>query len=192
MVARCGWVNEDPLYVSYHDREWGVPIYDDRTLFEFLVLESAQAGLSWYTVLKKRENYRRAFHNFDPVRIAAYDQSDIDRLLGDSGIIRNRLKIAAAIKNANAFLRVQQEFGSFHEYIWAFVDGKPTVNHWQTLAEVPASTPTSDRLSEDLKRRSFAFVGSTICYAHMQATGMVMDHVVTCYRHAELSIPIAT
>ena len=181
--TRCPWGDSDPLYVDYHDNEWGVPLHDDRRLFEMLVLEGAQAGLSWLTILKRRDAYRRAFDRFDPRRVAGYDDAAVARLLADDGIIRNRLKIRAAVTNARAFLDVQREFGSFDSYIWGFVDGRPIQNAWQTLAEVPARTPLSDALSKDLKARGFSFVGSTICYAHMQATGMVNDHVVDCFRH---------
>ena len=184
---RCQWVPEDnPLYVKYHDEEWGVPIHDDRLLFEFLILEGAQAGLSWLTVLKKRENYQEAFDNFDPRKVAAYDEQKIESLMQDSGIIRNRRKIAAAVTNAEAFLEIQAEYGSFDAYIWNFVDGKPLVNRWKTFKEIPAKTPLSDTLSKDLKKRGFKFVGSTIIYAHMQATGMVNDHTTDCFRYEEV------
>jgi DNA-3-methyladenine glycosylase I len=186
MKQRCGWAGPDPLYVAYHDEEWGVPVHDDRTLFEFLVLEGAQAGLSWSTILKKRENYRQAFDDFDPVKVAQYDDRKVAELLSNPGIVRNRLKIPSAIKNAQAFLEVQRKFGSFDAYIWQFVGGKPKQNAWKTLGEIPAHTPESDALSKDLKQRGFSFVGSTICYAHMQATGMVNDHLVTCFRYREL------
>lgn len=182
---RCFWATSD-LLIAYHDREWGVPLHDDRALFEFLVLEGAQAGLSWETVLRKRENYRRAFDRFDPVKVARYDAAKIKKLLGDAGIIRNRLKIEAAIKNARAFLTVQKEFGSFDRFIWQFVDGKPRRNRFRTRKDIPASTPESDAMSRELKRRGFTFVGSTICYAHMQATGMVNDHLVGCFRRDEI------
>jgi DNA-3-methyladenine glycosylase I len=177
---RCGWVNDDPLYMDYHDKEWGVPVHADTKLFELLVLEGAQAGLSWYTVLKKRDNYRRAFDGFDPHKVAAYDEAKVAELLGDAGIIRNRLKVQAAITNAQVFMRVQQEFGSFDAYIWRFVGGEPIRNHWHSLREVPATTPQSDAMSKDLKKRGFKFVGSTICYAFMQASGMVNDHTTEC------------
>lgn len=179
-MNRCGWVNQDPLYLDYHDKEWGVPVYDDRLLFEYLNLEGAQAGLSWYTILKKRENYRKAFDNFEPAKIVTYDEKKIEELLHNAGIVRNKLKINAVITNAKAFLRVVDEFGSFHEYIWSFVDGKPIQNHFKEMKDVPASTEISDKLSKDLKKRGFKFVGSTICYAFMQAVGMVNDHVVSC------------
>jgi DNA-3-methyladenine glycosylase I len=183
---RCPWSTTDPLYIAYHDTEWGVPVHDDRTLFEFLILEGAQAGLSWITILKKRENYRKAFDRFDPVKIADYDAKKIKSLLADAGIIRNRLKIAASIQNAKAFLSVKKEFGSFDAYIWQFVEGKPKINSWKTLKEIPPKTIESDAMSKDLKKRGFKFVGSTICYAFMQATGMVNDHITTCYRYREL------
>jgi DNA-3-methyladenine glycosylase I len=183
--ARCPWP-VDALYITYHDTEWGVPLHDDRKLFEYLILEGAQAGLSWHTVLKKRENYRAAFDQFDPNKVARYNQSRINKLLSNAGIIRNRLKVAAAIANAQAFLTVQEEFGSFDRYIWRFVDGKPIINHRRSMKEVPAQTRESDAMSKDLKQRGFRFVGSTICYAHMQATGMVNDHLASCFRHKEL------
>jgi DNA-3-methyladenine glycosylase I len=186
-VARCAWCGEDPLYVAYHDQEWGVPVFDDRTLFEFLVLEGAQAGLSWSTILKKREGYRAAFAAFDPKVVAGYDQNNIDSLLEDPGIVRNRLKVASAVTNARAFLAVQEERGSFADYIWSFVDASPIQNAWRTLAEVPATTPVAEAISKDLKQRGFRFVGPTIVYAHMQATGMVNDHLVDCFRHAEVA-----
>jgi DNA-3-methyladenine glycosylase I len=186
-LQRCGWASSvDPQYQEYHDREWGVPIHDDRLLFEFLVLEGAQAGLSWGTILRKRENFRRAFDGFDPDRVSRYDQRKVASLLGDSGIIRNALKINSAIQNAKAFLAVQREFGSFDNYVWRFVGGKPKVNRWRTLSQIPAKTPESEAMSRDLLKRGFRFVGPTICYAHMQATGMVNDHVVRCFRYGEL------
>jgi DNA-3-methyladenine glycosylase I len=184
--ARCAWAGENPLYVAYHDAEWGVPVHDERTLFEFLVLEGAQAGLSWITILKKREAYRRAFDGFDPARVARYDAKKVEALLGDAGIVRNRAKIESAIGNARAFLEVQAELGSFDAYQWRFVDGRPRQNAWRTAKDVPATTPESDAFSKDLKRRGFRFVGSTIVYAHMQAVGMVNDHVVGCFRHREV------
>ena len=183
--SRCGWCGDDELYVRYHDTEWGVPLKDDRALFEFLVLEGAQAGLAWITVLRKREGYRAAFDGFDPAVVARYSDAKLERLLEDPRIIRNRLKVRSARRNAQAFLAVQEEWGSFSDYIWHFVDGRPVQNRWPSLAEIPASTPLSDTISKDLKRRGFNFVGSTIVYAHMQATGMVNDHVVTCFRHEE-------
>jgi DNA-3-methyladenine glycosylase I len=179
-IKRCEWCGNDPLYIQYHDEEWGKPVFDDETLFEFLILEGFQAGLSWITILRKRENFRKAFDNFDFNKIARYDENDFNRLMQNEGIIRNRLKIKAAVTNAQAFLKVRQEFGSFSKYIWEFVEGKPVVNHFKSLQEIPASTPLSDKISKDLKKRGFKFVGSTIVYAHMQATGMVNDHVIWC------------
>jgi DNA-3-methyladenine glycosylase I len=187
MVKRCEWGNSDPLYVTYHDEEWGVPVHDDRKIFEFLCLEGAQAGLNWLMILKKRENYRKAFDNFDASLVARYSEKRIARLLQDPGIVRNRLKVNAFVQNARAFLKVQEEFGSFDAYVWRFVDGKPKQNRRQSLGEIPASTLESDAMSKDLKSRGFVFVGSTICYAHMQAAGMVNDHVVSCFRFKELS-----
>jgi DNA-3-methyladenine glycosylase I len=185
-VKRCGWHGDDPLYVAYHDEEWGAPVHDDRRLFEFLVLEGAQAGLAWITILRKREGYRAAFADFDPEKVARFDRRSVARLLGDARIVRNRQKIAAALANARAFLAVQQEFGSFDRYVWRFVDGRPIQNRWRRLSQVPAKTPLSEALSKDLVRRGFKFVGPTICYAHMQATGMVNDHLVGCFRHAQV------
>ena len=185
-LTRCGWCGEDPLYVAYHDTEWGVPLRGDRELFEFLVLEGAQAGLSWLTILRRRIGYRRAFEGFDPERVAGYDDDDLRRLLADEGIIRNRQKVASAITNARAFLEVQQREGSFADWIWSFVDGAPIQNEWRTLDEVPATTTLSERISRELKSRGFSFVGPTIVYAHMQATGMVNDHVTGCFRWAEV------
>jgi DNA-3-methyladenine glycosylase I len=182
---RCGWCEGSDLYRDYHDREWGVPCRDDHKLFEFIVLESAQAGLSWITILKKRENYREAFSNFDAEAVARYNQRSVARLMGNEGIVRNRQKIEATIGNARAFLEVRKEYGSFTDYFWGFVDGEAIVNRWQTMAEVPATTPLSDQISKDMKKRGFRFFGSTICYAHMQATGMVNDHLVNCFRHRE-------
>jgi DNA-3-methyladenine glycosylase I len=184
--SRCWWAGSDPLYIAYHDAEWGVPVHDDRTLFEFLVLEGAQAGLSWITILRKREAYRAAFDGFDAEKVAAYGDAKVAELLANPGIVRNRLKVAAAITNARAFLTVQEEFGSFDAYIWRFVDGAPKQNTWREIKEVPAETPESRALSKDLVRRGFRFVGPTIMYAHMQATGMVNDHLVSCFRHPEL------
>lgn len=185
---RCGWAAKThELYQAYHDEEWGVPVHDDRVLFEFLILEGAQAGLSWDTILKKRANYRAAYDRFDPQRVAQYGEKDVERLLNDAGIVRNRLKIAASIGNARAFLKVQEEFGSFDAYQWRFVDGKPIQNAWKSLGEIPAKTEISDTLSKDLIRRGFKFVGSTIVYAHMQAVGMVNDHEVGCFRWRELN-----
>jgi DNA-3-methyladenine glycosylase I len=183
---RCAWAGNDELYQKYHDTEWGVPLHDDRRLFEFLILEGAQAGLSWITVLRKRDNYRAAFDNFDANRVAAYDSNKIESLLQDAGIVRNRLKIQAAIINAQKFLDVQDEFGSFDRFIWQFVGGKTIQNRRRSLADIPSSTAESDAMSKELKRRGFKFVGTTICYAHMQATGMVNDHTVDCFRHKEL------
>lgn len=179
---RCAWAQTE-LMMRYHDEEWGVPVHDDRTLFEFLILEGAQAGLSWETILNKRENYRAAFDDFDAQRIALYDRRKIGQLLKNPGIVRNRLKIASAVRNAQAMLRVQQEFGSFDRYIWQFVEGRPRMNSWKTRQRVPASTPQSDAMSKALKKRGFNFVGSTICYAFMQAVGMVNDHVTQCFRY---------
>jgi DNA-3-methyladenine glycosylase I len=181
-LIRCGWAKGE-RYIQYHDEEWGVPVHDDRTLFEFLILEGAQAGLSWSTILNKRENYRRAFNGFDPRRVARYDSRRIKKLLADPGIVRNRLKVASAIGNAKAFLRVQDEFGTFDRYVWRFVGGKPLINKRKSLRQVPARTPESDAMSKDLQRRGFKFVGSTICYAFMQAVGMVNDHVLDCFRY---------
>jgi DNA-3-methyladenine glycosylase I len=182
-TVRCPWCGDDPLYVDYHDREWGVPVRDDRALFEFLTLEGAQAGLSWLTILRKREAYRRAFAGFDPARITGWGEADLTRLMADAGIVRNRLKIEAAIGNARAFLEVQQAFGSFAAYIWGFVGGRPLQGAWRSIAEIPATTPLAETISRDLKQRGFRFVGPTIVYAHMQATGMVNDHLVGCFRH---------
>src|SRR5437773_9486760 len=184
-MPRCPWAITEPS-LTYHDQEWGVPVHDDRKLFELLILEGAQAGLSWTTILKKRENYRKAFDGFRPEEIARYGARDVKRLLNDAGIVRNRLKIAATIENAKSFLAVRKEFGSFDTYLWSFVGGKPIQNRWRTLTDVPARTAESDSMSRDLLRRGFKFVGSTICYAFMQATGMVNDHLVTCPRHAAL------
>jgi DNA-3-methyladenine glycosylase I len=182
-IFRCSWCGSDPLYISYHDLEWGVPLHDDRRLFEMLTLEGAQAGLSWLTVLRKREGYRRAFAGFDPQTVADYGESDVARLLADPGIVRNRLKVASTISNARSVLEVQARYGSLDAFLWSFVDGVPIRNHWHSMAEIPASTPLSDRMSRELKRHGFRFVGSTICYAYMQATGMVNDHLVDCFRH---------
>lgn len=184
-IIRCGWATSEPS-IHYHDEEWGVAVHDDRLLFEFLILEGAQAGLSWSTILNKRENYRRAFDNFDVVRVAQYKPRKVLELLKDAGIVRNRLKIAAAVANAQAFLRVRDEFGTFDRYIWEFVGGKPRVNRIRSMKQIPARTPESDAMSKDLKRRGFKFVGSTICYAFMQAVGIVNDHVVDCFRYKEL------
>jgi DNA-3-methyladenine glycosylase I len=187
MPKRCAWCGDDPLYIAYHDTEWGVPVHDDRKLFEFLILEGAQAGLSWITILKKRENYRRAFDGFDAAKVARYGERQVARLLADPGIVRNRLKIAAAITNARAFLDVQEAYGSFDRYIWRFVGDAPLQSARKSLKDIPAQTAESDALSKDLKARGFKFVGSTICYAHMQATGMVNDHLVDCFRHGEIA-----
>jgi DNA-3-methyladenine glycosylase I len=187
MPTRCFWADTtDPLYLDYHDHEWGVPIHDDRLLFEFLILEGAQAGLSWYTILKKRPNYREAFDGFDPDKIAVYDEHKVAELLADPGIIRNRLKINAAIRNAQSFIKIKQEFGSFDAYMWQFVGGKPIINHWTSGREIPAQTEVSRRMSKDLIQRGFRFVGPTICYAHMQAVGMVNDHTTDCFRYREI------
>jgi DNA-3-methyladenine glycosylase I len=184
-LIRCPWAGND-LSIRYHDEEWGLPAHDDLTLFEFLILEGAQAGLSWDTILKKRENYRAAFDRFDPRKIARYDRRKMQSLLNDAGIIRNRLKIAAAVANANAFLKAQEEFGSFDAYIWQFTGESPIVNSWRSAKQVPASTPQSDAMSKDLKKRGFSFVGTTICYAFMQAVGMVNDHLTGCFRYSQL------
>jgi len=189
-VPRCPWATTEPN-ITYHDEEWGVPVHDDRLLFEFVILEGAQAGLSWTTILKKRENYRKAFDEFRAEKIARYGARDVQRLVRDAGIVRNRLKIAATIENAKAFLVVQKEFGRFDAYLWSFVGGKPKQNRWRKMTQVPARTPESDAMSRDLLRRGFKFVGSTICYAFMQAIGMVNDHLVTCPRHAELGAYLA-
>ncbi len=186
LFKRCAWADSDPLYRKYHDNEWGIPVHNDRRLFEMLILEGAQAGLSWITILKKRPAYRRAFDNFDPVKVARYDSRKIERLLKNEGIVRNRLKIQATVKNARAFLRIQKEYGSFDRYLWRFVGGKPHQNAWTSLKQIPATTRESDAMSKDLKRWGFSFVGSTICYAFMQAIGMVNDHTTTCYRHEEV------
>lgn len=178
---RCGWCEKDDLYRNYHDNEWGKPVYDDPTLFEFLILETFQAGLSWYTILAKRENFRKAFDNFDLKKVSEYNESKIEELLQNEGIIRNKLKVRAIVTNAQAFIEIQKEFGSFSKYIWSFVDGKPIDNNPKTLKDVPATTPISDALSKDLKKRGFKFVGSTVVYAHMQATGMVNDHIEECF-----------
>lgn len=179
----CEWPSGDALMIRYHDNEWGIPVHDDIRWFEHIVLDGAQAGLSWKTILHRREGYRRAFEGFDPVRVASFDDSKIGELLNDEGIIRNRLKIRSAVTNARAFLRIQHEFGSFDNYIWRFTNGKPIVNHWKSLSELPARTPLSDTISKDLKKRGFTFVGSTIVYAFMQAAGIVNDHIITCFRH---------
>ena len=186
LKKRCKWCGDDSLYIKYHDEEWGVPVHDDQKLFEMLILEGAQAGLSWITVLKKRENYRQAFNNFDALKISRYSETKIEKLLQNPGIIRNKLKVKAAVTNAKAFLKVQKEFESFDKYIWQFVDHKPIVNKFEKLSEIPAKTEISDKMSKDLKKRGFKFVGSTICYAFMQACGMVNDHTTDCFRYKEL------
>lgn len=186
MKCRCEWSENNPLYIAYHDEEWGVPTHDDGRLFEMLLLEGAQAGLSWLTILKKRENYRKSFHSFDPEKVAAYSERDVQRLLTDSGIVRNRLKIESAIKNARGVLKIKEEYGTLAAFLWQYVDGTPYQNNWKSVAELPARTYQSDAMSKDLKRLGFNFVGSTICYSFMQAVGMVNDHVVDCFRHAEV------
>ena len=185
-INRCAWCGDDPLYVEYHDKEWGTPVYDDDTLFEFLILETFQAGLSWITVLRKRENFRRAFDHFNYKKIAKHGEDKVAELLSDPGIIRNKLKVRATISNAQAFMKVQEEFGSFSDYIWGFTEGKPITNGYKSLKEVPANTPLSDTISKDLKKRGFKFVGTTVVYAHMQATGMVNDHLTSCFRYKEV------
>lgn len=185
-MHRCEWAGSDPLYIDYHDKEWGLPVYDDNRLFEFLILETFQAGLSWITILRKRENFREAFDDFDYKKIAAYDQKKVDELLSNKGIVRNKLKINATISNAQAFMRIQNEFGSFSKYIWGFVNGKPIQNIFESMSDIPANTPLSDKISKDLKKRGFKFVGTTVVYAHMQATGMVNDHVKGCFRYSEV------
>jgi DNA-3-methyladenine glycosylase I len=185
-MKRCSWVSDDPLMMQYHDREWGVPVHDDRKHFEFLVLEAAQAGLSWAIVLKKREGYRRAFAGFDPEKVARFTAGRIEKLVLDPEIIRNRMKIEAAVRNARALLKVQEEFGSFDSYCWRFVDGRPKLNRWKTMRQIPATSPESDSFSKDLKQRGFSFVGSTVMYAHMQAVGMVNDHLIDCFRYREI------
>jgi len=186
MKKRCVWCGDDPLYVAYHDDQWGVPVHDDRLLLEMLILEGAQAGLSWLTILTKRENYRKALHNFDIARIAGYTQRDVRRLLDDPGIVRNRLKIDATIRNANSALAIIEKFGSLDSYFWRYVEGEPIQNHWQSLAEIPTKTRLSDTMARDLKKRGFNFVGSTICQALMEAIGMINDHTIDCYRHQEI------
>ena len=186
MKNRCQWCGEDPLYIDYHDNEWGMPVHDDRLLFEFLVLEGAQAGLSWITILKKRENYRKAFHSFDCEKVAGYSQRDVNRLLADPSIVRNSLKIESAVRNARGVIRIQEEFGSLDSYLWGYVDGIPRQNQWRSMAELPAKTETSEMMSRDLKKRGFNFVGPTICYAFMQAVGMVNDHTTDCFRYEEI------
>lgn len=189
-VKRCAWVEgEFEDYIRYHDEEWGVPVHDDQTHFEFLILEGAQAGLSWSTILKRRENYRAAFADFDPAKVAAFTEENIQELLNNEGIIRNKLKVRSAVSNAKLFLDIQEEFGSFDNYIWGFTDGNPIINHWESLKEVPATSAESDALSKDLKKRGFKFTGSTIMYAHLQACGLVMDHTTRCFRYQELKNP---
>lgn len=185
-LNRCPWCGNDELYVKYHDEEWGVPVHDDRKHFEFLILESAQAGLSWLTILRKRENYRKAYDGFDPVKVAQYDEKKIEEMMNDPGIIRNRRKIESSINNARRFLEIQKEFGSFDNYIWSFVNYKPLWNHWTDISKVPARTELSDRISRDLKSRGFRFLGSTIIYSHLQATGLVNDHLVSCFRREDV------
>ena len=187
MTTRCPWAGSDPLYLRYHDEEWGVPVHDDRHFFEMLVLEGAQAGLAWITILRKREGYRDAFDGFDPAVVARYDDPRVEALLANPAIVRNRLKVGSAVANARAFLRVQEEHGSFDRYVWRFVDGRSRQNRWRRMDEVPAETPESRAMSRDLKRRGFRFVGPTICYAFMQATGLVNDHLIDCFRRAELA-----
>jgi len=187
MKNRCRWAGNDPIYIDYHDNEWGVPVHDDKKLFEFVILEGAQAGLSWITILKKRENYRLALDGFDYNKIAQYDENKIEELLSNPGIIRNRRKIEGTVGNARAFLRIQEEFGTFDKYIWRFVGGKPRKNNWNSIEEVPVTTKESDEMSKDLKKRGFKFVGSIICYSFMQAVGMVNDHVIDCFRHREIT-----
>lgn len=185
-MKRCSWCGEDELYIKYHDKEWGVPVFDDRKQFEFMVLESAQAGLSWITILRKREAYRKAYENFDPVKVAEFDENKIGELLKNDGIIRNRRKIESSINNAKKFIEVQREFGSFSEYLWRFVDYKPIVNKWKSEAEAPAKTELSERISLDLKKRGFKFLGPVIVYSHLQATGLINDHIVDCFRYDEI------
>ncbi len=184
---RCEWCGSDPVYVAYHDDEWGVPVHDDRLLFEFLILEGAQAGLSWITILKKREGYRKVFAGFDVEKVARFTEAKLEKLLLNPAIVRNRLKVKSSVTNAQAFLKVQEEFGSFDNYIWRFVEGKPVLNRFKSMKDIPAKTDISDAMSKDLKQRGFKFVGSTICYAHMQATGMVNDHTMDCFRYTQLS-----
>lgn len=187
MITRCSWTGSDPLYISYHDEEWGVPLHNDNRLFEFLVLDGAQAGLSWLTILKKRDNYHRLFDGFDPEKVAAYDDKKIEFLLNDPGIVRNRLKILSAIENARAFLDIKSEFGSFDSYIWRFVDGKPLINEWKTIKEIPPKSNISVAMSKDLIRRGFKFAGPVICYSFMQAAGMVNDHITDCFRYSQIN-----
>jgi DNA-3-methyladenine glycosylase I len=186
-LKKCEWAGDNPLYVDYHDKEWGVPVFDDQKLFEFLILETFQAGLSWITVLRKRDNFRTAFDNFDYKKVALYDKEKISQLLNDEGIIRNRLKIYAAVSNARAFLEIRKEYGTFSKYIWSFTSGKPIINKFKTMMDIPANTGLSDKISKELKKKGFKFVGSTVIYAHMQATGMVNDHVKDCFRYNEIN-----
>jgi len=188
MITRCEWAGSDPLYIAYHDCEWGVPEYDDDKLFEHLILDTHQAGLSWITILRKRENYREAFNQFDPVKIACYEEKKKEELLSNKGIVRNKLKIESTIQNAQSFLEIQKEFGSFSQYIWSFIGGKPRMNQWKNHSDLPAKTEESEMMSKDLKKRGFRFVGPTICYAFMQAVGMVNDHTTDCFRYSELNI----
>jgi DNA-3-methyladenine glycosylase I len=185
-MKRCEWAGDDPLYLDYHDNQWGVPLHDDQALFEMLILEGAQAGLSWRTILTKRENYQAAFDQFDPIKVAAYDEDKIQELLNNPGIVRNKLKVRAAVTNAQAYLEVQAEFGSFDKYIWGFVDHKPIINRWENMHEIPAITPEAEAMSKDLKQRGFKFIGPTICYAFMQSIGMVNDHTIDCFRYKPL------
>jgi DNA-3-methyladenine glycosylase I len=187
MKTRCDWTGDDPQYIAYHDQEWGVPLHNDQQLFEFLILEGAQAGLSWITILKKRDNYRQAFANFEPGHVAQFDDAKRQELMANPGIVRNKLKIEAAITNARAFLLVQEEFGTFDAYIWRFVNGQPIQNRWTSLSDIPTKTPVSEAMSKDLRKRGFKFVGPTICYAYMQAVGLVHDHLVSCFRYSELA-----
>jgi DNA-3-methyladenine glycosylase I len=186
MNKRCDWCGTEPIYVDYHDKEWGVPVHDDRMHFEMLILDGAQAGLSWITILKRRDSYREAFDNFDAVKVSRYDDKKVEKLLTNPGIIRNRLKVNSAVKNAQAFLKIQEEFGSFDDYIWQFVNHKTIQNKWKKMSELPAKTAESDAMSKDLKKRGFSFVGSTICYAYMQAAGMINDHITNCFRYKEV------
>ncbi|MBI6875533.1 DNA-3-methyladenine glycosylase I [Clostridium aciditolerans] len=186
VLERCPWCGNDPLYIKYHDEEWGVPVHDERKHFEFLVLESAQAGLSWITILRKRENYRSAYDNFDPVKVANYSEEKINELLQNNGIVRNRRKIEASINNAKMFLNIQKEFGSFDNYIWKFVNYRPVINSWKSISDVPATSALSDEVSKDLKKRGFKFLGSIIIYSHLQATGIINDHIINCFRHNDL------
>lgn len=186
MNKRCDWCGTEPIYVDYHDKEWGVPVHDDRMHFEMIILDGAQAGLSWITILKRRDSYREAFDNFDAVKVSRYDDKKVEKLLTNPGIIRNRLKVNSAVKNAQAFLKIQKEFGSFDDYIWQFVNHKTIQNKWKKMSELPAKTAESDAMSKDLKKRGFSFVGSTICYAYMQAAGMINDHITNCFRYKEV------